>query len=144
MNITREADYALRVIALLSRVDPKKITSASTISDQENIPSQFLLKILKKLRKASLIKSHMGVNGGYQLNKDPHEISLKNVIETIDGPIYLNPCLYNPEECNKNFTSACPLHHHLGIIENNLLEELDSVSFEKITNTTIKNKNEVY
>lgn len=135
MNITKEADYAMRVIFHLSLADEDEIISASTISEQQKIPSQFLLKILRKLRKADLIKSFMGVNGGYQLNKAPEEITLRDVIESIDGPIYLNRCLYNPKECNKNATKFCPVHHHLGVIESNLLRELDSVTFEIIKNT---------
>lgn len=132
MNITKEADYAIRVIFHLSNANEEDIISASTISESEKIPSQFLLKILRKLRKADLIKSFMGVNGGYQLNKTPSEISLRDVIESIDGPIYLNRCLYNPEECNKKFTSFCPVHSQLGVIERNMLNELSSATFQKI------------
>lgn len=137
MNITREADYALRVISLLSEVKEDTIISASKISDSEKIPSQFLLKILRKLRKASLVKSYMGVNGGYKLNKPSKDISLKDVIESIDGPIYINRCLYNPEDCNRNFSSECRLHYHLGLVEDKLLKDLDDITFDIISNTVV-------
>lgn len=132
MNITKEADYAVRVIYHLSLADKDEIISASTISESQKIPSQFLLKILRKLRKADLIKSFMGVNGGYQLNRSPSEINLKDVIESIDGPIYLNRCLYNPEECNKRATEFCPMHSYLSEVENNLLNDLQDITFDKI------------
>ncbi len=132
MNITKEADYAVRVIYHLSLADKDEIISASTISESQKIPSQFLLKILRKLRKADLIKSFMGVNGGYQLNRNPSEINLKDVIESIDGPIYLNRCLYNPEECNKRATEFCPMHSYLSEVENNLLNDLQDITFDKI------------
>ncbi len=137
MNITREADYALRVISLLSQVKKDTIISASKISDSEKIPSQFLLKILRKLRKASLVKSYMGVNGGYKLNKPSAEISLKDVIESIDGPIYINRCLYKPEDCNRDFSSECSLHYHLGLVEDKLLKNLDEIKFDTISNRVI-------
>ena len=54
MNITRESDYAIRVILYLSSVDPDEKTSASTIAEMQKIPSQFLLKILRKLKNKVL------------------------------------------------------------------------------------------
>ncbi len=131
MNITKEADYAIRVIYLLSRTPDEEKVSANTISKTENIPSQFLLKILRKLRKGGLIKSYMGVKGGYVLNKTPEEISFKDVIEIIDGPIYLNRCLLDRKECNK-YPNHCSVHIQLGKIQKNLIKQLDSVNFKNI------------
>lgn len=137
LNITKEADYAIRVINYLSNINCDEIISASIIAEKEKIPSQFLLKILRKLRKANLIQSFMGVNGGYKLKKEPKNITLKEVIEAIDGPIYLNRCLYNPDECNKNFSSKCPIHYHLSIVEKELVNHLDNINFEDIKNTKL-------
>ena len=131
MNITREADYAIRVILHLTNAEEGEKVSASTIAEAQNIPSQFLLKILRKLRQQDLIKSFMGVKGGYILNKNPEDISLRNVIEAIDGPIYLNRCLQNPTECNL-FPINCAVHKELQLIQNRLVEDLDSVNFNNI------------
>ncbi len=131
MNITRETDYALRVVYLLSKAKDGEKISASQISKIEKIPSQFLLKILRKLRQGGLIKSYMGVKGGYTLKKDPEDISLKDVIEIINGPIHLNTCLLDKENCNK-YPRHCSIHIQLGKIQDNLLEDLEKVNFKNI------------
>ena len=73
----------------------------------------------------------MGVKGGYVLNKSPEEISFKDVIEAIDGPIYLNRCLLNPEDCNR-YPINCEVHKELRKIQGRLLEDLDSVNFKDL------------
>ena len=90
MKITREADYALRIIAMLA--DENRQIEAKAIAEKNDIPYRFTLKILRKIVQAGIIKSYRGVNGGYVLNKKPSEITLKDVIETIDGKIAINKC----------------------------------------------------
>lgn len=95
MKITREADYALRIIAMLA--DENRQIEAKAIAEKNDIPYRFTLKILRKIVQAGIIKSYRGVNGGYVLNKKPSEITLKDVIETIDGKIAINKCMENSD-----------------------------------------------
>ncbi|ARC84324.1 Rrf2 family protein [Clostridium argentinense CDC 2741] len=132
MGLTQETDYALRVILYLSRLEKGTIVSANTISEKENIPLRFLLKLLRKLREAKLVESYMGINGGYALNKNPEEISLKDVIEAIEGPIYLNRCLYEPEKCNLRGPNKCAIHSALFSVQKKLVEELSKINFKEI------------
>lgn len=131
MNITREADYAIRVIANLSLTEEGERVSASTLAEEETIPQQFLLKILRKLRKQGLIKSYMGVKGGYILNKKPGDITFKDVIEAIDGPIYINACLYDRTECNR-YPINCIVHKKLKVVQQGLVEDLESINFKNL------------
>jgi Rrf2 family protein len=132
MGLTQETDYALRVILYLSRLEKGTIVSANTISEKENIPLRFLLKLLRKLREAKLVESYMGINGGYALGKNPEEISLKDVIEAIEGPIYLNRCLYEPEKCNLRRPNSCAIHSALFAAQKKLVEELSKTNFKEI------------
>ena len=95
MKITREADYALRIVAMLAEED--KHIEAKVIAERNDIPYRFTLKILRKIVQSGIIKSYRGVNGGYILNKKPSEITFKEVIEVIDGKIAINKCFENPE-----------------------------------------------
>lgn len=131
MNITREADYAIRVISNLALADEGEKISASTLSEEETVPQQFLLKILRKLRKKGLIKSFMGVNGGYVLNDDPANISFRDVIEAIDGPIYINACLYDRKECNR-YPINCIVHKRLRVVQQQLVDNLEAINFENL------------
>ncbi len=132
MKITQEVDYALRVILFLSNLGLGRKIEAKSISQQENIPLRFLLKLLRKLTHANIIKSFRGVNGGYALDQMPENINLKQVIEAIDGPIHLNKCLYDPVYCNLNRSTSCGVHRALERVQDNLVKDLESITFKNI------------
>ena len=131
MRITQEADYAIRTVLFLSINENEKV-EARTISEKENIPLRFSLKILRKLMQGGLVKSFRGVNGGYSINKNPKDITLKDVIEIVDGPVYINRCLYDKESCNLSRANYCNVHHALEKIQTKLINELEAVTFEDL------------
>lgn len=132
MRITQEADYGFRVILYLSKLGYGEKIEAKTISIEENIPLRFLLKLLRKLTQVNIIKSYRGVNGGYALNQLPEDITLKDVIEAIDGPIYMNRCLYDPDHCNLKRSHKCGVHNALASVQAKLIKELESINFKDI------------
>lgn len=140
MRITQETDYGFRVILYLSKLGHEKKIDAKTISQDENIPLRFLLKLLRKLTQSSIIKSYRGVNGGYALNQLPENITLKEVIESIDGPIHINRCLYDPDHCNLKRSSLCGVHNALAAVQFKLIEELESINFKDILDGNIHQK----
>ena len=137
MKITQEADYALRIILFLCQISFGKRVEARVISESENITLRFSLKILRKLTKQNLVKSFRGVKGGYMLNKDPKDITLREVVEAIDGPIYVNRCLDDKEYCNMKRTNTCKIHKSLAKVQKILREELEKITFEDL----LKEKN---
>ena len=127
MKITREADYALRIVALLAKSE--KHTEAKEISEKSEIPYRFTLKILRKLVQAGYLKSFRGVNGGYMLNKAPSEITFRNIIEVIDGDITLNVCLGGEDCCSRG---ECVLKKKLKKVQDMLTSELDGINFKDV------------
>lgn len=132
MKITQESDYGFRVVLYLSNLGYGKKIEAKNIAKDQNVPLRFLLKLLRKLTQSGIVKSYRGVNGGYALNRTPENITLKNIIEAIDGPIYLNRCLYDPEHCNANRKGHCGIHNALSRVQNTLIKELESINFKDI------------
>ena len=98
MRITLESDYALRIVSALAKTEEK--IDAKTLSDEVSVTQRFTLKILHKLVAGDFVKSYKGVNGGYRLNVSPENITLKDIIELIDGPIAISRCLESSEECS--------------------------------------------
>ncbi|WP_425446905.1 RrF2 family transcriptional regulator [Dethiothermospora halolimnae] len=131
MKMTKEADCAMKIILYLSRLGKGNIADAKTISEDEEIPIRFTLKIMRKLTKGELTKSYRGVNGGYTLNKNPRDITMKDVIELIDGPIYINRCLSEEDGCN-NKTSQCSIKNALKRAQYTLIYELERVNFRDL------------
>lgn len=133
MRITREADYALRIIVMLATEGQQ--LDAKIISEKNDIPYRFTLKILRKLVQAEIVKSFRGVNGGYILNRKPSEITMKEVIETIDGKIAINKCFENPENCRNN--GVCKVQKKLYGVQKVIADELGKITFEDILNEKV-------
>ncbi|SFR96732.1 RrF2 family transcriptional regulator [Anaeromicropila populeti] len=132
MGITQECDYALRVVLFLSEMDSDDKTEAKVISEKLNIPLRFLLKLLRKLTVAGILNSYRGVGGGYSLARCPVDISLKDVIVAIDGPIYMNRCQYDSAYCSLNRCTTCKIHLALDTIQTQLDTQLQTVNFQEI------------
>lgn len=90
MCLTLESDYAVRIIGCLT-AENKRI-DAKNISERTGVSLRFSLKILRKLVSAGLVRSYKGMQGGYELAKSPSEITMLNVIESVEGDYYLNRC----------------------------------------------------
>ena len=93
MQITRQADYALRAMSYLALLDPTQRAATSQIAEEQHIPPSFLAKIISQLSIAGLIHTSRGARGGVSLARDPSAISILDVVEAIDGPISLNICM---------------------------------------------------
>jgi len=129
MQLTQATDYSLRVVLYLATLEPGVVVTAKDISAHENVPMRFLLKTLRSLVKAGLLHSYRGPDGGYALAKEPKEITLRDVIEAVEGPVYINRCFIDEDYCTKHWTRACPVHRALNDIQKVLVQELDKYNF---------------
>ena len=86
MKISKKAEYALRAVLAISRCQRGKPVQISELSESESIPVKFLEQILLSLKKAGLLRSKRGAGGGYLIAKAPDQVSLKEILELVDGP----------------------------------------------------------
>jgi len=128
MQITRQADYALRAIIYLANLEDGEKASTRDIAESQNIPPSFLAKIVSQLSIAGLIQTSRGAHGGIALAKNPGEISILNVVEAIDGPVLLNSCTVNAHVCP--FGEECPLHEIWCETRQQLVDKLSNATFE--------------
>jgi Rrf2 family protein len=87
MRISAKADYALRAMAQLASEPPEGTVNAEHIADAQDIPLRFLLGILGELKRARLVRSSRGATGGYSLSRLPAEITLAEILRTVEGPL---------------------------------------------------------
>lgn len=134
MQITRQADYALRAMLYLARLkdqdDPKAKAATSKIAKDQEIPPSFLAKIISQLSIAGLIHTSRGAHGGVSLAKEPKDISLLDVVEAIDGPISLNECVQDPSVCS--FGDNCPIHDVWCEAKSELVRKLRASTFDTL------------
>lgn len=133
MRITLESDYALRILTALAGYEG--ITDAKTISEDTSVTIRFTLKILHKLVNGGLVESFKGSHGGYKLKPSPSDITLKDVIELIDGPIAIARCLESSEACSLNCDkTACIYHHIFDTISIDLANKLAKITIFDVIN----------
>lgn len=130
MQITRQADYALRAMLFLAELEPAKRAATSAIAQEMKIPPSFLAKIISQLAIGGLIHTSRGARGGVSLAHPPEEISLLAVVEAIDGPIAMNECTNDPSVCP--FGGNCPLHVIWCTTQAELVERLRATSFAQL------------
>jgi Rrf2 family protein len=133
MQITRQADYALRAMIYLARLEPAQRAATSQIADEQHIPPSFLAKIISQLSIAGLIHTSRGARGGVSLARSPEDISILEVVEAIDGPIALNECTASAGACQ--FGENCPLRPIWCDTQNELIEKLRRTTFAAVLPT---------
>ena len=127
MQITRQADYALRAMLFLAKLEPNQRAATSQIAETKKIPPSFLAKIISQLSIAGLIHTSRGARGGVSLAREPKDVTVLEVVEAIDGPISLNECTITPDGCQ--FSEDCPIHDIWCETQSELIEKLRKTTF---------------
>jgi Rrf2 family protein len=136
MQITRQADYAVRAVYYLTTLGQGNRAATSKIAEEQHIPPSFLAKIVSQLSVAGLLHTSRGARGGVSLAKDPEDISLLDVVEAIDGPIQLNECVGEGGICT--FEATCPIQPIWCDAQNDLVNRLKSTDFSQFNNGTAR------
>lgn len=130
MQITRQADYAVRAVLYLARLEPTQRAATSQVAQEQRIPPSFLAKIISQLSIAGLLHTSRGARGGVTLAREPKEITLLEVIEAIDGPILLNECVSINSTCT--FDDDCPLRPVWCDAQEELVSRLKATNFQQL------------
>jgi Rrf2 family iron-sulfur cluster assembly transcriptional regulator len=138
MQITRSEEYGLRGLLFLAQQPSERLVLVSEISRNQNIPETFLAKIFQRLSKAGLLRSSRGSKGGFSLGKPANEITMREVIEAIEGPIALSRCLRREGECEEE--EVCPIHQVWEKAQERFLEILDRTTMEDLAKQIVRNE----
>jgi len=106
--ITRATEYAIRAVLYMASQPQGEIILKKDICRVQEITPAFLTKILQPLIKEGIVGSQRGVGGGFFLAKPAANITLFDIVKTQEGPLYLNQCLIEGNDCNREF--FCPVH----------------------------------
>ncbi|HHY99247.1 MAG TPA: Rrf2 family transcriptional regulator [Firmicutes bacterium] len=128
--IKRNTDYALRALAYMAARSNRGVFSISEIAAVEQIPEDFLRKIFQKLTGAGLLVSSRGPRGGFSLARDPREITVREIVEAIQGRIAINRCLLGRDAC-EHF-DKCKLRESWTGIQMAFVNFLEGISLQDL------------
>ena len=130
MQLTITTDYAIRIVCYLAA--QRQMISTSELSQELSVPSSYIPKITKKLKQAGIIKACEGINGGYQIAKQPENISLRDVISCTESTMAISRCLEKEGGCSRNYIYCCKVHQILLELQNIYNNRLESVKISDI------------
>lgn len=132
MHITQESDYAVRIIYCLAKSGTRR--DARSISEEMSVTLRFSLKILGKLVNSGLVKSYKGNCGGYELARPAGDISMKDVIDAVEGPYRLTRCIggEGAGECNRGASGSCVFQQVFAQISQSINDQLAAVTFQQL------------
>jgi Rrf2 family protein len=132
MLLTRECDYAIRLVRALSRSGEGSVTQ---LCGDECVPQQYAYKILKKLERSGIVRGYRGPQGGYRLLKSPLDLTLLDIVTATEDKPLLSACLSNNFSCPRNSeTSPCSVHSELCRLQELVASELSRKNLSEVFN----------
>jgi len=108
VQLTRGSEYAIQGMLYLARQPRGRKVMTGEIARAAEVPVSFLAKVLQILAREGIVESYRGTGGGFTLLKPVGEITLRQIIEAVEGDIALNQCLVHKDACKR--AGACPAH----------------------------------
>lgn len=126
MRFQITTDYAIRIIIYMAQHGTQR-TTAKQAAKQLGITYSYFNKVATKLRMTGFIESIQGPKGGYSLVKKAEDITLYDIVESMEGSIRINRCLDEDNFCSRNATNVCPIHKVFESLQSQIIRELRSV-----------------
>lgn len=131
MKLSTKGRYGVKAMVDLAINYGESPVSIKSISKRQNISEYYLEQLFSQLRKSSLVKSVRGAGGGYTLNKEPMEITIKEVLDVLEGPIEISICL---EENACNNIECCATRTVWKKIKDSIDSVTESITLQDIVN----------
>jgi FeS assembly SUF system regulator len=130
IKLSNLADYAVVLMSTIA-ARPGDLHTASSLNLDTKVPLPTVSKILGKMAKAGLLKSHRGVGGGFSLNHEEQEISIADIIEAVDGPVQLTNCI-GEEDISCDYVPVCTTRSKWDKINTAVYEALNNVPLSEM------------
>jgi Rrf2 family cysteine metabolism transcriptional repressor len=127
--LTKNTDYAVRGLLVLAG-SPESYISAREISDNQDIPYQYLRKIMQKLIEKKLIESKEGGKGGFKLKGSPSKIKVADLVDIFQGEVQLLECMFRKKICKNRAT--CVLRKNVLKIEQLVVSEFGKITIASL------------
>lgn len=139
MKLSTRARYGVRLMLALAVKYGKGSVYLKDIAREEEISEKYLSLIIIPLRTAGLVNSSRGAYGGYRLARDPAQISLKEIMDILEGESCLVDCVKNPSVCTR--VKMCRSRDVWRLLGGKISETLNSINLEQLIKRDTKKNN---
>lgn len=130
MRLSRESEYALEGLKVLARRPEGEVMLLQDIATVGDLPRRFLAKIFQKLSRHGVARSHRGAVRGYSLSRPAAGITLREILEAIEGQDVFDRCAFWPARCSPR--QPCTLHHRWLVIKPTLRRMLETTTLDTL------------
>jgi FeS assembly SUF system regulator len=131
LKLSKKADYALIAVRHLATHSANRSHSAADIAEAYGISAPLLQKVLQRLARHGLVTARHGSSGGYQLARNPKEISALEVISAVDGPLMITSCVTSHGACEQS--STCTVREPLRRVNETIAQVLRTVTISQMS-----------
>lgn len=135
--ITRNTDYAVRAVSYMAG-QKDRVVSVPELVRELKVPRPFLRKILQALNKEGLLKSYKGSGGGFSLGRPGDKIFLFDLVQTLQGPVKFNECIFKKAFCPD--VKSCALKKRIEAIEKYVVSQLRSITIASLCKNGCKER----
>lgn len=130
MKFSAKSEYAIRAVLDIAIQSERGPLQVKEIAGHQLIPERFLEQVLSNLKRAGLVKSFRGAQGGYLLGRPADQITLADLIQAVEGPITLMECTSEEVSSRCRQSSSCVVKDVWSDVQSTLVEALNSVTVE--------------
>jgi Rrf2 family protein len=130
-KLSKKADYGLIAVKHLAMHRDQHACSANEVAEEYGISTTLMAKVLQKLARQGMVAAKHGSSGGYQLAKEPENISALDVIVAIDGPVLITSCVTSHGACDA--TDKCSVREPLRRVNESILNVLNTVTIAQLS-----------
>ena len=134
MILTKTTEYAVRVLAYMAK-EKDQLLSAKYLHEQLSIPYKYLTRLMTDLAKSGYLISVKGREGGFRIIKDLKDITLANIVQTVEGMDSFNACILGFHECSDE--NPCAMHFVWEENKKKLLHTLETTSLNDLNHINI-------
>ncbi|MBO6780021.1 MAG: Rrf2 family transcriptional regulator [Rhodothermales bacterium] len=125
------AQYAVRATAYLGSLEQDGFVPARSIAGELNIPPTFLSKVLRQLVDAGILSAYRGPTGGVRLARPASQVSVRQIVEAIDGDALFTECILGLPGCGNR--KPCPMHEAWAVHRSALAEEFERQTVDTLS-----------
>jgi Rrf2 family protein len=130
MKLSRSIEYAVHGLLYIASNNGNENLLLSEIAEKQSVPESYMRKIFQTLARNGIVDAQRGVKGGYTLSRKAKAITLKEIVEAIDGHPKLYNCLSDQRDCELD--RNCYLNRHLQKLENSIYDYLEQITLQNI------------